>query len=513
MSTRLLSSLSSVLSSPSLPFSLISLFVLLVLVLHLWRRSGGSSRARGVPALPSVPVLGSLPGRCCGAAPSPALHTDLQKVGSIPKPLTLFIFIIYDLAKEVLLTRGRDFAGPADPRGKDIAFCDYSALWKSHRRLVHSALSLFGEGGRAVHVEKVYLCNDFKPVCLSSAFDPSAAVTRAVTNVVCTLVFSATYRRDDAELKEVIDYNNGIVETIARGGLVDLFPWLQRFPSRSLTKLKQCITVRDRLLQRKLDQHKASLSDGDGGIDPRDLLEALLRGQEGQKSEVISDDHVLMTAAETFGAGVETTSTTLLWIIAYMLHHPEVQARAQRELEEQVGLERPVRLSDRTRLPYVEAVIQEGLRIRPVSPVLIPHTALTRTSLGGHPVQPGTRVLVNMWALHHNPTDWPQPDLFKPERFLDGRGGRVSPSCFLPFGAGPRVCVGESLARLELFLFLSSLLQRISFSLPPAGPVPDLRGRLGVVLQPRENKTVKSREKVCVFITLKGYFRIYPECC
>uniref|UniRef100_A0A8C6UZ12 Cytochrome P450, family 17, subfamily A, polypeptide 2 n=1 Tax=Neogobius melanostomus TaxID=47308 RepID=A0A8C6UZ12_9GOBI len=352
-----------------------------------------------------------------------------------------------------LLTRG----------GKDIAFCDYSALWKSHRRLVHSALSLFGEGGRLQDI--VHGCVDDLVAELGSvgsrAFDPSAAVTRAVTNVVCTLVFSATYRRDDAELKEVIDYNNGIVETIARGGLVDLFPWLQRFPSRSLTKLKQCITVRDRLLQRKLDQHK-----GDGGVDPRDLLEALLRGQEGQKSEVISDDHVLMTAAETFGAGVETTSTTLLWIIAYMLHHPEVQARAQRELEEQVGLERPVRLSDRTRLP-----------------VLIPHTALTRTSLGGHPVQPGTRVLVNMWALHHNPTDWPKPDLFNP-RFLDGRGGRVSPSCFLPFGAGPRVCVGESLARLELFLFLSSLLQRISFSLPPAGPVPDLRGRLGVVLQP-----------------------------
>uniref|UniRef100_A0A8C6URF1 Cytochrome P450, family 17, subfamily A, polypeptide 2 n=1 Tax=Neogobius melanostomus TaxID=47308 RepID=A0A8C6URF1_9GOBI len=336
MSTRLLSSLSSVLSSPSLPFSLISLFVLLVLVLHLWRRSGGSSRPTlvrgpGVWRLQFGPWLweeGHLtcfPVRC---RLGPLFSMQLG-------PHFTLVVNSYDLAKEVLLTRGRDFAG----RPK-----------------------------------------------------------------------------------------------------------------------------------------MASLSDGDGGIDPRDLLEALLRGQEGQKSEVISDDHVLMTAAETFGAGVETTSTTLLWIIAYMLHHPE--------LEEQVGLERPVRLSDRTRLPYVEAVIQEGLRIRPVSPVLIPHTALTRTSLGGHPVQPGTRVLVNMWALHHNPTDWPQPDLFKPERFLDGRGGRVSPSCFLPFGAGPRVCVGESLARLELFLFLSSLLQRISFSLPPAGPVPDLRGRLGVVLQP-----------------------------
>uniref|UniRef100_A0A8C6UY58 Cytochrome P450, family 17, subfamily A, polypeptide 2 n=1 Tax=Neogobius melanostomus TaxID=47308 RepID=A0A8C6UY58_9GOBI len=501
MCTRLLSSLSSVLSSPSLPFSLFSLFILLVFVLHLWRRVISKLHFPGL--IVTEPTLVRGPGVWRlqfgpwlweeGHLTCFSVRCRLGPLFSMQLgPHFTLVVNSYDLAKEVLLTRGRDFAGR--PKmvttelltrgGKDIAFCDYSALWKSHRRLVHSALSLFGEGGRLQDIGKLCLssvhgCVDDLVAELGSvgsrAFDPSAAVTRAVTNVVCTLVFSATYRRDDAELKEVIDYNNGIVETIARGGLVDLFPWLQRFPSRSLTKLKQCITVRDRLLQRKLDQHKASLSEGDGGVDPRDLLEALLRGQEGQKSEVISDDHVLMTAAETFGAGVETTSTTLLWIIAYMLHHPEVQARAQRELEEQVGLERPVRLSDRTRLPYVEAVIQEGLRIRPRQPG--PH------SPHGHPVQPGTRVLVNMWALHHNPTDWPKPDLFNP-RFLDGRGGRVSPSCFLPFGAGPRVCVGESLARLELFLFLSSLLQRISFSLPPAGPVPDLRGRLGVVLQP-----------------------------
>lgn len=73
---------------------------------------------------------------------------------------------------------------------------------------------------------------------------------------------------------------------------------------------------------------------------------------------------------------------------------------------------------------------------------------------------------------------------FFPDRFRDARGDRVTPSCFLPFGAGPRVCVGESLARLELFLFLSSLLQRMSFRLPDGASPPDLQGRLGVVLQP-----------------------------
>lgn len=121
------------------------------------------------------------------------------------------------------------------------------------------------------------------------------------------------------------------------------------FPNKSLRRLKECVAIRDRLLTNKLQEHKvtpprpiplpppphstrrrltcvqAALDDGD----PRDLLEALLKGQEarGQRSpgaESITDDHVLMTAAEAFGAGVETTSTTLLWIVAYLLHHPEV---------------------------------------------------------------------------------------------------------------------------------------------------------------------------------------------
>lgn len=380
-----------------------------------------------------------------------------------------------------LLTRG----------GRDIAFADYSPLWKLHRRLVHESFTLFGEGTSRLQDIVLSEVDDLCAELLSNegrGFDPMPAVTRAVTNVVCQLVFSGTYCHGDSELQEVIRYNDGIVQTIARGGLVDIFPWIKVFPNKSLKKLQECVEVRDRLLTRKLEEHKASLSDGD----PRDLLEALLQGQAGSWRDPgspldggITDDHVLMAAAEAFGAGVETTSTTLLWILAYLLHHPEVQERVQKELDEQVGGERAVGVSDRSRLPYLDCVINEGMRIRPVSPVLIPHTAMTDSSIGGHAVHRGTRVLVNMWAIHHDPQNWDKPDLFNPDRFLGERGQRVNPPCFMPFGAGPRVCVGESLARLELLLFLSSLLQRMSFRRPDGVPLPDLQGRLGVVLQPR----------------------------
>ncbi|KAM8880783.1 cytochrome P450 17A2 isoform 1-T1 [Synchiropus picturatus] len=387
-----------------------------------------------------------------------------------------------------LLTRG----------GKDIAFSDYSPLWKQHRRLVHNSFTLFGEGTSRLQdivlAEVDSLCEELLAY-RGRSVDPYPAITRAVTNVVCTLVFNATYGPGDAELQEVIEYNNGIVQTITKGGLVDIFPWMKVFPNKCLKKLKECIVVRDRLLDRKLKEHKASLSEGE----PRDLLDALVKGQmsdtQGQRSaasdeEGITDDHMLMTAAEAFGAGVETTSTTLLWILAYLLHHPEVQERVQKELDEKVGSERQVCVSDRGRLSYLDAVICEGMRIRPVSPVLIPHTAMTDSSIAGHVVHRGTRVLVNLWSIHHDPRHWDKPDLFSPERFLDDGGRRVTPTCFLPFGAGPRVCVGESLARVELFLFLSSLLQRMSFQLPDGDAPPNLQGRLGVVLQPLPYKAV-----------------------
>ncbi|XP_078100507.1 cytochrome P450 17A2 [Sander vitreus] len=505
MFTRLLSSLPSLIFPLSLPPSFLLAVFVIVAVAVVFLATHGIKPAAGssLPCLPTLPVLGSLPW-LRGELPPHLLFTQLaRRYGSLFAlhlgPHYTVVVNSHQHAREVLLQRGKDFAGRPSMvstdlltrGGKDIAFSDYTPLWKLHRRLVHNSFTLFGEGSSRLQDIVLSAVDGLCAELLSGGrrgFDPSPAVTRAVTNVVCTLVFSATYRPGDAELQEVMRYNDGIVQTIARGGLVDIYPWTKVFPNKSLSKLKDCITIRDRLLSRKLDEHKASLSDGD----PRDLLDALLKGKTDSapsqtssgSEETITDDHVLMTAAEAFGAGVETTSTTLLWILAYLLHHPEVQERVQKELDEHVGCERAVCVSDRGRLPYLDCVINEGMRIRPVSPVLIPHTARTDSSIGGHAVRRGTRVLVNMWSIHHDPQHWDKPDLFNPDRFLDDHGQRATPSCFLPFGAGPRVCVGESLARLELFLFLSSLLQRMSFTQPHGAPPPNLQGRLGVVLQP-----------------------------
>ncbi|XP_048827729.1 steroid 17-alpha-hydroxylase/17,20 lyase [Brienomyrus brachyistius] len=477
---------------------LLSLLALLAAMLFgpLCRRR--CPTAPHLPCLPSLPVLGSLLS-LRGRQPPHLLYTELARDHGALFALYLgphYTVVVNDFrhAREVLLQRGKEFAGRPkmvttellSRGGKDIAFADYSPLWKSHRKLVHSCFTMFGEGSSKL---QAIVCEEAASLCADllaktgQPLDLGLALMRAVTNVVCTLVFSSTYQPQDPELHRVMEYNRGIVQTIARGGLVDIFPWLKIFPNKDVMKLKKCIGVRDELLNRKLREHKESYSPEV----TRDLLDALLKGQQGTRDESrITDDHVLMTAAEVFGAGVETTSTTLLWMIAFLLHYPKVQERIQQELDEQIGLDRSPTLEDRGRLPYLESTLCEVMRIRPVSPVLIPHVALQDTSIGVHHIPKGTHVLVNMWSIHHDPQRWGDPARFRPERFLDNDGRRISPPWFLPFGAGPRVCVGESLAKLELFLFSSWLLQQFVFTVPQGAPLPDLQGRFGVVLQPQD---------------------------
>ncbi|XP_054652322.1 steroid 17-alpha-hydroxylase/17,20 lyase [Dunckerocampus dactyliophorus] len=466
---------------------------------------------REPPHLPSLPFIGSLLSLRSAHPPHVLFQKLQEKYGQTYSLMMgshrVIIVNQHCHAKEVLLKKGRLFAGR--PRtvttdiltrdGKDIAFGDYSATWKFHRKLAHGALCMFGEGSASIeHI----ICTQAQSLCsilvdkAEASLDFSPELTRAVTNVVCSLCFNATYCRGDPDFEAMLLYSQGIVDTVAKDSLVDIFPWLQIFPNYDLRLLKQCVSIRDQLLHKKYEEHKATYSDHL----QRDLMDALLRAKRsaennnttemsGEGSVDLSDDHILMTVGDIFGAGVETTVTVLRWAIIYLIHHPEVQKRIQEELDSKLGCQSP-RLSDRGSLPHLEATIKEVLRIRPVAPLLIPHVALCDTSLGNFKVQKGTRVIINLWSLHHDQKEWKHPERFDPARFLNSDGtGLVIPSpSYLPFGAGIRVCLGESLAKMELFLFLAWILQRFTLSTPPGQPPPLLEGKFGVVLQPAKHK-------------------------
>nr|AAH90561.1 LOC100036774 protein [Xenopus laevis] len=363
---------------------------------------------------------------------------------------------------------------------------------------------MFGEG--TVAIEKI-ISREATSLCQSlisfqdNPLDMAPELTRAVTNVVCALCFNTRYKRCDPEFEEMLAYSKGIVDTVAKDSLVDIFPWLQIFPNKDLDILKRSVAIRDKLLQKKLKEHKEAFCNEE----VNDLLDALLKAKlsmENNNSNIsqevgLTDDHLLMTVGDIFGAGVETTTTVLKWTIAYLLHYPEVQTKIQEELDFKVGFGRHPVLSDRRILPYLDATISEVLRIRPVAPLLIPHVALQESSIAEYTIPQDARVVINLWSLHHDPNEWENPEEFNPERFLDENGNHVySPSqSYLPFGAGIRVCLGEALAKMEVFLFLSWILQRFTLELPAGDSLPDLDGKFGVVLQVKKFRvTTKLRE-------------------
>ncbi|KAJ6669098.1 hypothetical protein lerEdw1_007907, partial [Lerista edwardsae] len=383
---------------PMMVFHVVLLLILAFLSFWKLAKMMLKPRLNCPKSLPSLPIIGSLL-QLAGHSQLHLLFCRLQqKYGSVFSLYmgSQYVVVVnnYLHAKEVLLKKGKIFAGR--PRmvttdvltrnGKDIAFASYSPLWKFQRKLVHSALAMFGDGSLALEKlicqEAASLC-EFLSATQNSSLDMAPEMMRAVSNVVCSLCFKSCYRPGDAELETMLQCNKGIVDTVAREGLVDIFPWLQFLPNKDLALLKQCVEKRDQLLFKQFAKHKEELSSDSAN----DLMDALLRAKRNMENNnshllnrhELTDDHLLMTVADIFGAGIETTATVLKWAMLYLLHYPEVQQKIQEELDQNIGFNRHPKLSDRLHLPYFEATISEILRIRPVSALLIPHMALEDT--------------------------------------------------------------------------------------------------------------------------------------
>ncbi|KAB5586977.1 hypothetical protein PHYPO_G00007670 [Pangasianodon hypophthalmus] len=179
----------------------------------------------------------------------------------------------------------------------------------------------------------------------------------------------------------------------------------------------------------------------------------------------LTDSHIHMTTVDLLIGGTETTAAWLSWTIAFLLHRPEVQTRVYEELTNVLKGQYP-RYSDRRRLPYLCAVINEMLRLRPVAPLAVPHKAIRDSSIAGYFIPKNTIVIPNLFGAHHDPEVWPDPHSFRPERFLQGDGSCLR--ALIPFGGGARLCLGESVAKMEMFLFTGYLLRDFQFL--PASP-------------------------------------------
>ncbi|NXA39499.1 CP2DH protein, partial [Eudromia elegans] len=391
----------------------------------------------------------------------------------------------YETVKEALVHRSEDFADrPYFPiyehlgygmKSQGIVFAKYGHVWKELRKFTLSTLRNFGMGKKSLEnrviEEAGFMCS-----AISSEngrpFDLRFLVNNAVCNVICTTVYGERFTYGDKTFKEMIRlFENSLKEE--DGFMTMLFnevPALLRIPGvhkRAFRGLKELMDFIDVRVHKHMDTWDPA--------NTRDITDAFLKEMDkGKAAEEngFNYDNLRLVTLDLFSAGSETTATTLRWAFLYLLLHPEVQKKVQAEIDTVVGRERSPRMEDQANMPYTNAVIHEVQRYGDVVPVGLSHMTYRDIEFQGYFIPKGTTVITNLSSVLKDEAVWEKPHQFYPEHFLDENGQFVKRDAFMPFSAGRRACLGEQLARMELFIFFTTLLQKFTFVIPEDQPKP-----------------------------------------
>ncbi|KAJ9590642.1 hypothetical protein L9F63_016313 [Diploptera punctata] len=311
-----------------------------------------------------------------------------------------------------------------------------------------------------------------------------------VGNVMNSIVFGVVYEEQNSTWKWLQHLQEEGTKHIGVAGPINFLPFLRYVPRfnkvmQSLIDGKEKTHV---IYQEIIDKHIEKKGSDENSVE--DLVDGFLeeKARRGDDNSFYSNMQFNHLLADMFGAGVDTTTATIRWFILFMAEYSDVQRKVQEEIDGLIGNRAPT-LEDLTMLPYTEAALAETQRIRSVVPVGIPHGSIEHTTLAGYHIPKGTMIVPLQWAVHMDPQHWSEPEVFKPERFLSQDGRFNKPEAFIPFQTGKRMCVGEELGRMLLFLFGATIIHRFTVS-PPDGVELDLEGECGITLTPKAQKLI-----------------------
>nr|QSD59122.1 CYP3681A1 [Diaphanosoma celebensis]QST15080.1 CYP370C11 protein [Diaphanosoma celebensis] len=352
-------------------------------------------------------------------------------------------------------------------------------LWQEQRRFALRHLRDLGMGRSSIesHIQREALAvtEDLKKT-MGQPIDLSFNLNIAITNIVWAIVAGKRMEYDDPTFLGFMEANNRNFQLSTRMGIIGFIPWLKTLLPESWLGLNFLKETRGQII----DYIKDLIKEHKENFDPNDLrdyIDHFLAEQARQgEDSTFSDLQLITSVANLFVAGGETTSTTLRWAVLLLAYHPEVQRRMQEEIDRVIGAERLPTLNDREQMPYTDAVIHEVQRFGDIAPMGVFHTNRNDVDFGGYIIPKDTLVMGYAGECHRSSKFWSHPDQFRPEHFLDAEGNlRKNVQGFFPFSTGKRICIGESLARLELFLFVASIFRTFDFHLC-SEPTPSLSG-------------------------------------
>ncbi|KAM4838894.1 cytochrome P450 2D17-like isoform 3-T3 [Urocitellus parryii] len=378
------------------------------------------------------------------------------------------------------------------PRSQGVILASYGPAWREQRRFSLSTMRNFGLGKKSlerwVTEEASCLCTAFANKA-GSPFSPMSLLKRAVCNVISSLIYARRFEYDDQRLAKMLDLledtlkeDSGLLPMV-----LNVFPVLLRIPGL-LGKVFPAQKAFMAMVDELLEEHRMTW---DPAQPPRDLTDAFLAEVEkakGNPESSFNDENLRIVVLDLFSAGMVTTATTLAWALLLMILHPDMQRCVQQEIDEVIGQVRQPEMGDQARMPFTMAVIHEVQRFGDLVPLGVPHLTTRDIELQGFFIPKGTTLITNLSSVLKDETVWEKPLRFHPGHFLDAQGHFVKREAFMPFSAVPhtgrRVCLGEPLARMELFLFFTCLLQHFSFSVPPGQARPSDYGVFGTIVTP-----------------------------
>ncbi|XP_068191942.1 cytochrome P450 2K1-like [Antennarius striatus] len=416
----------------------------------------------------------------------------------------------YKTVKQALVCHAEEF-GERDitplfrdfNNGYGIAFTNGNR-WKEMRRFALSTLRDFGMGKSLIEERIIEECHqlikNFEQH-RGKAFNNLQMMTYASANIMSVLVFGRRFEYTDPVFRAMVERNreNIVLLGSASSLIYNMFPWLGPF-LKNWRDLMKNIQKNKEDLKHIIGKLKESLNSEMSRCFIDSFLTHKLKLEESEiKDSQYNDENLIHSVINLFAAGTDTTANTLRWCLLFMAKYPHVQDQVQEELSRVIG-SRQVRVEDRKYLPYTDAVIHESQRFASISPIAVPHRTSQDVTFQGYFIKKGTAVIPLLTSVLFDESEWESPFTFYPSHFLDKEGKFVRRDAFLPFSAGRRVCLGESLARTELFLFFTSLLQHFNFSPPPGVSVDelDLTPVAGISLTPLPHELCAvSRQSQC----------------